>query len=78
MNSKIQDAINKQINAEFYSAYLYLAMAAYFDSQGLSGFATWMKMQYEEEWTHGMKFYEYIYERVLSSDLLQSQAIRQL
>jgi len=63
MNEKIQNAINKQINAEIYSAYLYLAMAAYFDSKGLAGFANWMKTQYQEEMAHAMKFYDYVYER---------------
>ena len=63
MNQKIQNAINKQINAEIFSAYLYLSMAAYFDSISLPGFANWMKIQYEEEMSHAMKFYNYIYER---------------
>ncbi len=63
MNSKIQTAINNQINAEIYSAYLYLSMAAYFDGISLSGFANWMKIQYQEEMFHAMKFYDYVYER---------------
>ncbi len=63
MQKKIQDAINVQINAEIYSAYLYLSMAAYFDSKGLAGFANWMKTQYQEEMAHAMKFYDYTYER---------------
>lgn len=63
MNKKIEKAINEQINAEMYSAYLYLAMAAYFDGQTLSGFANWMKVQAKEEMTHAMKFYHFVYER---------------
>ena len=63
MNKKIEDAINEQINKEIYSAYLYLGMAAYFDSQGLAGFSNWMKIQAQEEMTHAMKFYHYVYER---------------
>lgn len=63
LNSKIQDAFNAQINAELYSSYLYLAMAAYFDSVGLSGFSNWMKVQVQEEAMHAMKFYDYINER---------------
>ncbi len=63
MNQKIQDAINAQINAEIYSSYLYLAMAAYFDGKGFGGFGNWMKIQAQEELTHAMKFYRYIYER---------------
>jgi ferritin len=57
------DEINKQINAEFYSAYLYFAMAGYFDEKGLPGFASWMKAQAKEELEHGEKFYEYLVER---------------
>jgi len=63
MNEVIVKAINKQINAEMYSAYLYLAMAAYFDDKSLGGFANWMKIQAKEEMAHAMKFYEYVYER---------------
>jgi ferritin len=63
MNKKVEDAINKQINAEIYSAYLYLAMAAYFDGEGLEGFSNWMKIQAQEEMTHAMKFYRYVFER---------------
>ena len=63
MKKSINDAINKQINAEIYSAYLYLAMAAYFDGLGLDGFATWMKAQAQEEMFHAMKFYGFVYER---------------
>lgn len=63
MNKKVEEAINKQINAEIYSAYLYLAMAAYFDAQGLEGFGNWMKIQAQEEMTHAMKFYRWVFER---------------
>jgi len=61
--TKMQTAINKQINAEFYSGYLYLAMAAYFRNQGLDGFGHWMELQAQEEISHGMKMYRYIHER---------------
>ena len=63
MKEKIKDAINKQINAEMYSAYLYLSMSAYFESINLKGFASWMKAQAQEEMVHAMKFYEYVNER---------------
>lgn len=63
MNQKIQDAMNKQINAETYSAYLYLSMAAYFEDINLLGFASWMKCQAQEEMTHAMKFFDFINER---------------
>lgn len=61
-NQKLKKAINDQINKEFYSSYLYLAMAAHFDANALPGFATWMKIQAAEEWEHGMKFYEFLNE----------------
>ncbi len=63
LSKSIQDAINTQINEELYSSYLYLAMAAHFDAENLSGFAHWMKVQAEEERSHAMKFYSYIYDR---------------
>jgi ferritin len=59
----MQEVINSQINEELYSSYLYLAMAAHFDSVNLSGFAHWMKVQAEEERAHAMKFYGYLYDR---------------
>lgn len=64
ISEKIQDAINQQINAEMYSAYLYLAISSYFETQNLSGFAKWMKGHAQEEMTHAMKFYEYLLDRM--------------
>jgi ferritin len=63
LNEKIEKALNNQLNAELYSSYLYLSMAAYFQSINLSGFASWMDVQAKEEWAHGMKFYSFINER---------------
>ena len=63
LSETIQDAFNDQLNFEMYSANIYLAMAAWFDSQNLVGFANWMKVQYEEEMFHAMKFYNFINER---------------
>ena len=63
IQEKVRKALNKQINAELYSSYLYLAMAAYFEAKSLLGFANWFKVQSREENTHAMKFYEYIVER---------------
>ena len=57
MDKKLVDAFDEQITNEFYSAYLYLAMAAYFESQALSGFAHWMKIQFKEEAGHAMKMF---------------------
>jgi ferritin len=63
LSEKMQEALNKQVNAELYSAYLYLSMAAYFYSINLNGFANWMKVQNQEETVHAMKFYQFINER---------------
>lgn len=63
ISQKLQDAMNSQIQAELYSAYLYLSMSAYCESKNLGGFAHWMKMQYQEETSHAMKFMDYLQER---------------
>ncbi|NQT34102.1 ferritin [bacterium] len=60
---KMEEALNGQLNAELYSAYLYMSMAAYFESINLAGFANWMKIQVQEEMFHAQKFFNYINER---------------
>ncbi|MCE4620634.1 MAG: ferritin [Desulfurococcales archaeon] len=60
---EVLKALNKQLNSELYSAYLYLSMASYFDEKGLGGFSQWMKIQAKEELEHAMKIYDYIYSR---------------
>ena len=59
----MEKAINEQVNAELYSAYLYLSMQAYFESQNLKGFANWMSVQTQEEVMHAMKMYHFLIER---------------
>jgi ferritin len=63
LSKKMEEAINGQLNKEMYSAYLYMAMSAYADSQGLKGIANWFMVQYHEEMVHAMKFYEYLQEQ---------------
>lgn len=63
LNERLNDELNKQINAEIYSAYLYLSMCAWFESKNLSGFATWMKAQFQEEMFHADKMFNYLSER---------------
>ncbi len=63
ISKTMEDAINKQINEEMYSAYLYLSMSAYFESANLKGFANWMYVQYQEEVEHAMKFYDHLKDR---------------
>jgi len=63
LSERMLEALNKQVNAELYSAYLYLSMGAYFESVNLKGFANWMRIQAQEELMHAMKFFDYINER---------------
>ncbi|HEY5133476.1 MAG TPA: ferritin [Candidatus Krumholzibacteriaceae bacterium] len=63
ITKKIQAGFNEQINHEFYSAYLYLSMAAYFHSLNLEGFANWMRVQTKEETAHAMKFLDHLRDR---------------
>lgn len=64
LNPKMETELNKQINEELYSAYLYQSMSAYFASKNLRGFAHWMDTQSKEEIKHARKFYDYIIERL--------------
>ena len=57
IKQKVESAINSQINREFYSAYLYISMAAHFESINLKGFAHWMRIQANEELGHAMRLY---------------------
>ena len=63
ISEKMVAAINDQIKAEFDSAFIYLAMSAYFEDTNLCGMAHWMKKQYEEEIEHAEKFMHHLYER---------------
>ena len=63
ISKQMQDALNDQVAAEFYSAHLYLSMSAYLESIDLPGFANWMRVQYQEEVTHAEKIFDYVIER---------------
>lgn len=63
LSTKMEQALNDQLAAENYSAHLYLAITAYFRSIDLSGFANWMQVQYQEEISHSLKFFDYIDDR---------------
>lgn len=69
MNDKIFKALNEQIKHEFYSSYLYLSMASYFDNIPLDGMNKWFRKQAQEEHEHGMKIYNYINDRNMQVDL---------
>ena len=63
ISEKLQNAINEQITAEMWSANLYLAMSFYFEKEGFSGFAHWMKKQSQEEMGHAYAMADYIIKR---------------
>jgi ferritin len=63
LGKAVEDAMNEQIKNELFSAYQYLSMAAYCESENLPGFAQWMRAQAREETAHAMKFYDFILDR---------------
>jgi ferritin len=63
LNKTMQNAMNDQIQAELYSAYLYLSMSAYFEAENLPGFANWMRLQAQEEEAHAMRFFDHVNDR---------------
>ncbi|GFO69102.1 ferritin [Geomonas limicola] len=63
LTKKLKDALNKQLNNEIYSAYLYLSMSSYAGTLGLKGAANWFMVQYQEETVHAMKFFNFINSR---------------
>ncbi|MCP4728007.1 MAG: ferritin [bacterium] len=63
LTNKMEEALNNQLNAEFYSSYLYLSMSAYCSNLNMNGAANWMKMQSEEEHMHAMKIFDFIIDR---------------
>ena len=71
MDERMAGALNKQINEELYSSYLYLAMASYFEDLGLKGFASWMKVQVQEEVAHAMKIFNFLGDRGEKVKLLE-------
>ena len=70
INEKMQGAMNEQIKNEFFSAYLYLSMAAYFHRIGFDGMAQWMRVQSMEEQVHAMKLFDHINDREGNIQLL--------
>lgn len=63
MDKQLEKLIQDQIKNEWYSAYLYTSMAAWFDSENLEGFAHWMYKQAGEETEHGKKMFEFLIDR---------------
>lgn len=69
MNDAVYKALNEQIKNEFYSSFLYLSMASYFENIPLDGFASWFRKQASEENEHGMKIYRYINDRNMQVEI---------
>lgn len=63
LNEKVEAALNEQINAEFWSAYLYLSMAMRFENCGMPGVANWFRIQFKEEQAHAEIFMNYVNQR---------------
>jgi ferritin len=74
LSPKILEALNKQINAELFSEYLYLSMSAHFEAVSLTGMAQWMRAQASEEHGHALKFFDYINNRDGRVTLTQIEA----
>lgn len=63
LSKRLEEAVNEQVKNEFYSAYLYLAMAAQCEAMNLKGFAQWLKVQAKEEVSHGMRLFDFLNDR---------------
>ena len=63
LNKKLEEALNAQINAEFWSAYLYLSMSSDMSDKGMAGVANWFAIQFKEEQDHVMKLFNYVISR---------------
>lgn len=74
INKKVEKALNEQIQAEFYSAYMYLGMSLSFAEQSLNGIANWFKVQHDEENVHAHKIIDFIIERGGKVDLKEIEA----
>jgi ferritin len=74
ISEPMQAALSEQLNHEFYSAYLYLAMAAYCSNEDFNGAASWMEVQYEEEIQHATRIYRYLIDQGVPVKLGQIDA----
>ncbi len=75
MNKKVAEMLNAQVNKEFFSAYLYLGISGFFSSQDLPGFASWYRVQAQEEQEHAMKIYDYLTDHDEKVDLKEIASV---
>lgn len=71
ITKRMEDALNEQINKEFYSAYLYLSMSAYCNRIGMPGAEHWFRMQYDEEFIHMSKMFDYVMQHGGNAHLME-------
>ena len=62
ISKKMSEALNTQLNWEIYSSYVYVAMASWFKTRNLNGFANWINIQVHEELDHASMFYEFLHD----------------
>jgi len=74
ISKKVAEAINDQINMEYYSAFLYLDMSSSMDDKGFRGYASWLFLQYKEELEHAEKFIAYLQSRGEQPNLMKIDA----
>lgn len=63
LTKKLQDALNEQINIEFFAEYFYLSMSAYLESIEMEGFANYFNVQAQEEHFHAMKMFNFVHDK---------------
>ena len=74
-SQKLHDAMNAQVNAELWSAYLYLAMSLDAESKGYKGVANWFYVQFQEEQAHARIFMNYLNSRDAKVELLPIESV---
>ena len=76
LSKKLVDAINDQIQYEYYSAFTYKAMQAYLETEDLTGMANWMDIQFQEEMSHAEKMFKFVCETGAKVNLMEIEAPR--
>ena len=74
IKESLAKALSDQVNAEYYSAYLYLSMSAWADREGFKGVANWLYVQAQEEMAHGTHLYRFILDRGASPSFADIKA----
>jgi ferritin len=74
LSHAMQEALNRQIQAELASSYLYLSMSAYCAGRNFDGFAHWMRLQSTEEYGHALRLYDMVLDRGGQVTLLPIEA----